>query len=405
MTAAAVIDVEVISNPSKALKVIQDKTRRARELQDALTSSRKNIEVIVDGSRKNMESAGSVLGDLRMCVTERDASFARKAVARLPGAKYIPGFRALANYMSLKDAIKQSYSYLQEENKKMEPQLKGIEEFLEEIEDQIKEHMANRSTARELKDKYELEKAELEVSIENLKESLQDLQPGSSEYTDKDDELLRAEQHSRGLQKQIGDQKRVILRIEDILNTLRVQAPTATNLHEAGHDHLDSVRSLMDSLEPYLQRNAQLAQLADSIEDAQEALQNYRVTQNLVQYALAERSTVIKQAVAEATGNPFIVPQIANASYAKAMQGRQLAEAENQKLLASPAGEIRGDYQLLGLDENEPMENVHTAYRAICRDVDPKTDPVRTQLAADAYQRILIANTKTLPPAVLGEEE
>ena len=220
---------------------------------------------------------------------------------------------------------------------------------------------------------------------------------------------MNNEQQKRSLDRDIIEQKRTVIATNGAIDALRGWVSIVHNYVTAGIDYTTGVETQMKILEPYLQKEAQLVQLAQTLEDAIERYQTAQRVHNTVMLAIAERGKALQDIMAEVMGGHFFLPQVIDAVVNVSREGRELQAAHQQKLLASSVGELSECYQLLGVLESASIEQVSSAYRQLSAQHDPKTglatgDPITYLGLQAAYQRITEAQ-RLLPPAPAEEKK
>ena len=356
-----------------------------------------------------MLQSGSLLDDAKKSITEKDLGYAKRALARLPLIRYLPILKKATKFLSLKTALEKSYQDLQEGKHKLQVELEPYTTFVQETERDLKDLLATRQQASTKIEGYRLQQQTLQSEHSALEQQLAKTENGTSAYFTTEGELMNNEQQKRSLDRDIIEQKRTVIATNGAIDALRGWVSIVHNYVTAGIDYTTGVETQMKILEPYLQKEAQLVQLAQTLEDAIERYQTAQRVHNTVMLAIAERGKALQDIMAEVMGGHFFLPQVIDAVVNVSREGRELQAAHQQKLLASSVGELSECYQLLGVLESASIEQVSSAYRQLSAQHDPKTglatgDPITYLGLQAAYQRITEAQ-RLLPPAPAEEKK
>lgn len=387
---------------NQVVREIEERTKVGRENRSALASSKKTIDGLIHDVEREMTSSGSALQDLGTSIRERDISYARRALARVPLVRRIPILRGAAHFLSLKTMLAQAYTDMQDSKKRLEVELQPYTDYSTQIEDDLQTISERRQEAVGVIEGLQGQQAELTRSKEEADGRLTALEKGTVDYVKLESEVIRMEQEHRRLDSEIAIQKRTVLYADDALNFLRGYANVLHNYVSAGRDAVGAVDQQMKILEPCLQKEAQLVQLAEGVEDLLGRFNTAKRVYNTALLALAAKGEAIQRIVAETTQQPFFLPQVVDAAVEASQRGRQLAAEYRERLLASPTGERGECYLHLGLPPTASPGEVHDAYRQLSGEFDPQSglptsDPIRYAQVQDAYTRLTATPQLTAP--------
>ncbi len=377
----------------RVMREIKERTHVGRENRDALARSKKTIEGLIHETEQSMISGGSALKDLGTSIRERDISYARRALARLPLIRSIPILRGAAHFLSLKGMLTQAYTDMQDSKKRLEVELQPYTDYSTQIEDDLRAISDQRQEAVGVIEGLRAQQAELSGAKDEADGRLAAFEKGTANHVKLESEVIGMEQEYRQRDSEIASQKRIVLYSDDALNFLRGYANILHNYVSAGRDAVEAVDQQMRILEPCLQKEAQLVQLAEGVEDLLTKFNTAKKVYNTTVLVLAAKGEIIQRIVAETTQQPFFLPQVIDAAVEASQRGRQLAAEYREKLLTNSIGEQGECYQLLGLPQTASPEEVHDAYRRLSTELDPQSslptsDPIRYAQVRDAYTRL-----------------
>ncbi len=313
----------VTVNPDLILKAIYERTAVSAEAQKRLADSQKVVDGTVAKTQEAMAKSGSLLTDLKNAVTERDVSYVRRGLARVPLVKKFVGRGG--KYLSLKDTITQSLGDVERGLVGLEAQVEPFANYRQQQEETVAYLLDEREKAGRRFTDYN---AQLEAVVAELAplEAARQHQNGQKLPTDfeKDGKRLQLQNERRQLETLLRAEGRLVDTTTEIVEFLGANASTAAAYVDTAQDFITTVRTQLRVVAPHLQSQAQLAQLGDALSSSIDGYQNLRATANAAAVALSMRGAALTRTVQEALGSPFYAGAVVDAV-------RQLGEAVDKE--------------------------------------------------------------------------
>ena len=301
-------------DPGKILKAIDDRLAVSAEAQKRLTTSQELVDGLVAKTQDAMAKTGSLYGDLKAAVTERDFGYVRRMMTRIPGLKRLAGKKG--QYLSLSDAIKQSLGDVERGLTGLEAQVEPFGDYHRQQEETVHYLLGERKEATERFIKYKQQLDDVVAELTPLESAHKEKAAGkqkSAPYFKEEEKRLQLQSERRRLETTLRAEGRLIDTSTELVDFLGANITTVAAYVDTAGDLIATARRQLQVVGPHLQSQAQLAQLGDTLGSSLQQYQDMRATANGAAVALSMRGAALSRTVQEALGSPFYAGAVVDA--------------------------------------------------------------------------------------------
>ncbi len=345
--------------PEQILKAIDDRLAVSAEAQQRLTTSKELVDALVTQIQDGMSKTGSLYGDLKAAVTERDLGYVKRGLARIPVIKRLVGKKG--KYLSLSDAITQSLGDVERGLTGLEAQVEPFGDYHRQQEDTVSYLLGERKQATERFTGYKTQLESVVAELTPLESAHKGKAAGyqrSAADFDEEERRLQLQSDRRELETKLRAEGRLIDTATELVEFLGVNISTVATYVDTARDLIATARRQLLVVGPHLQSQAQLAQLGDTLGNSLQQYQDMRATANGAAVALSMRGAALSRTVQEALGSPFyagaVVDSVRQIGDLVDRERREDLQRLEQRLLPPPVEEA--PRTLLEADNPEKKE-------------------------------------------------